>query len=82
MRAGPAALRFDWSRVGLDMDLPVFVYSHMKSGLKFLSRQGACSGQLSRQLEIFQFQTTQIEPNRKDRVLVLSGLESVKVWLS
>ena len=27
MRAGPAALRFDWSRDGLSMDLPVFVYS-------------------------------------------------------
>ena len=38
MRAEPAALRFDWSRVSFSMDLPVFVYSHMKSGLKFLSK--------------------------------------------
>ena len=26
MRAGPAVLRFDLSRAGLGMDLPVFVY--------------------------------------------------------
>ena len=40
MRTGPAFLKFDWSKVGLGMDLPVFVYSHTKTSFKFLSRQG------------------------------------------
>ena len=40
MRAGPASLQFDWSKAGLSMDLPVFVYLHTKTSLKFLSRQG------------------------------------------
>ena len=31
MRAGPAFLQFDWSKAGLSMDLPVFVYSHTKT---------------------------------------------------
>ena len=35
MRAGPAVLQFDWSKTGLSMDLPVFVYSHTKTGFKF-----------------------------------------------
>ena len=39
MRAGPAFLQFDWSKAGLSMDLPVFVYSHTETSLKFLSRQ-------------------------------------------
>ena len=39
MRAGPAFLQFDWSKAGLSMDLPVFVYSHTKTGFKFLLRQ-------------------------------------------
>ena len=30
----------DWSKAGLSMDLPVFVYSHTKTSFKFLSRQG------------------------------------------
>ena len=34
MGARPAVLRFDWSKAGLSMDLPVFIYSHMKTGLK------------------------------------------------
>ena len=38
MRVEPAALRFGWSRTGLCMDLPVFLYSHLKTGIKFLSR--------------------------------------------
>ena len=42
MRAGPAVLPFDWSGAGLSMDLPVSVYSHTKTGLKFLTRQGRC----------------------------------------
>ena len=40
MRGGPAFLQFDWSKAGLSMDLPVFIYSHMKTIFKFLSRQG------------------------------------------
>ena len=40
MRAGPAFLQFDWWKAGLSMDLPVFVYSHMKNSFKFLSRKG------------------------------------------
>ena len=39
MRAGPAFLQFVWSKAGLSMDLPVFVYSHTKTSFKFLSRQ-------------------------------------------
>ena len=39
MRVGPAFLQFDWSKAGLSMDLPVFVYSHTKTSFKFLSRQ-------------------------------------------
>ena len=35
MRAGPAFLQFDWSKAGLSMDLPVFVYSYTKTGFKF-----------------------------------------------
>ena len=42
MRAGLASLQFDWSKAGLSMDLPAFVYFHMKTSLKFLSRQGKC----------------------------------------
>ena len=39
MRLGPAFLKFDWSKAGLSMDLPVFVYSHTKTSFRFLSRQ-------------------------------------------
>ena len=35
MRAGPVFLQFDWSKASLSMDLPVFVYSHTKTGFKF-----------------------------------------------
>ena len=76
MRAGPAVLRFDWSRASLNMDLPVFVHSDMRTGLKFNLRQGRCLCQLSIWLKVCHPQTTKIEPYR---VLVLSGLESVKV---
>ena len=53
MRAGPAFLQFDWSKAGLSMDLPVFVYSHTKTSFKFLSRED--TGQLFMWLEIFYF---------------------------
>ena len=39
MRAVPAFLQFDYSKAGLSMDLPVFVYSHTKTSFTFLSRQ-------------------------------------------
>ena len=39
MRAGPAVLQFDWSKAGLSMDLPVFVYSHRKTGFKFFQER-------------------------------------------
>ena len=42
MRAGPASLQFDWLKAGLSMDLPVFLYSHTKTSLSFLSRHGRC----------------------------------------
>ena len=38
-RAGPVFLQFDWSKDGLSMDLPVFVYSHTKTSFRFLLRQ-------------------------------------------
>ena len=44
MRAGPAFLQFDWSKAGLSMDLPVFIYSHTKTSFKFLSGQGRYIG--------------------------------------
>ena len=52
-------MRFDWSKAGLSMDLPVFGYSHMKTSLNFLSRQERCLGQLFMWLRIYQLQTTQ-----------------------
>ena len=42
MRARPTSLQFDWSKASLIMDLPVFVYSHTKTNLNFLLRQGRC----------------------------------------
>ena len=59
MRAGPAVSRFDWSKDFLSMDLPVFVYSHTKTSLNFLSRQERCLGQLLMWLQIYQLQTAQ-----------------------
>ena len=55
MRARPAFLQFDWSKAGLSMDLPVFVYSHTKTSFKFLFRQGAYRATFNVQLEIFYF---------------------------
>ena len=55
MRTRPAFLQFDWSKAGLSMDLPVFVYSHTKTSFKFLSRQGRYVGKLSMWLKIFYF---------------------------
>ena len=70
MGAGPPFLQFDGSKAGLSVDLPIFVYSHMKTSFKFLSRQG-------RYRTAFLLQITQREPYR---ALVLSRLESVKIY--
>ena len=76
MRAGPAFLQFDWLKAGLSMDLPVFVYSHMKTGFKFLSRQGRYRATFYVVGDLL-LQTMQREPYR---ALVLSRLKSVKVY--
>ena len=74
MRAGPAFLQFDWSKAGLSMDLPVFVYSHMKKTIfKFLIRQGRYRAAFYVVGDLL-LQTTQREPYR---ALVLSRLKSV-----
>ena len=54
MRAGPAFLQFDWSKAGLSMDLPVFVYSHTKTGFKFFQYREDI-GSFFMCLEIFDF---------------------------
>ena len=67
MRAGPAFLKFDWSKAGLSMDLPVFVYSHTKTGFKFFQYREDI-GSFFMCLEIFDF-----KPRRElHRALVLS----------
>ena len=69
-------LQFDWLRAGLSMDLPSFIHSHTKTGLKCLLKQERCLCWLLIWLQVCQLQTTKIQAYR---VLVLSGLESVKV---
>ena len=71
MRAGPAFL------MGLSMDLP-FVYSHTKTicSFKFLSRPGRYRAAFYVVTNLL-LQITQREPYR---ALVLSRLESVKVY--
>ena len=54
MRAGLALLQFDWSKAGLSMDLPVFVYSHTKTGFKFFQYREDI-GSFFMCLEIFDF---------------------------
>ena len=77
MRARPAFLQFDWSKVGLSMDLPVFVYSRTKTGFNFFQDREDL-GSFFMWLEIFYFKPgRQREPHR---VLVLSRLKSVKVY--
>ena len=70
MGAGPAFLQFDWSKAGLCMDLPVFVYSHTKTNFRFLSRQRK-KGEAFYLVTDLLLQATQREPYR---ALVLSGL--------
>ena len=76
MRAGPAFLQFDWSKAGLGMDLPVFVYSHTRTSFKFLPRQRRY-GEAFYVVTDLLLQATQREPYR---ALVLSRLKSVKVY--
>ena len=73
MRPGSAFLQFDWSKAGLSMDLPVFVYFHTKTGFNFFQDREDI-GNFFMWLEL---QTTQREPHR---ALVLSRLKSVKVY--
>ena len=76
MRAGTTLLQFDGLNAGLSMDLPVLVYSHTKTSFKFLSRQGRYRAAFYVVTDFLR-QTTQREPYR---TLVLSGLDSVKVY--
>ena len=70
MRAGPAFLQFDWSKAGLSMDLPVFVYSHTKTSFRFLSRQRKYREAFYMVTDLL-LQATQREPYK---ALVLSRL--------
>ena len=70
MRAGPAFLQFDWSKAGLSMDLPVFVWSHTKTIFKCLSRQRKYREAFYVVTDLL-LQATQREPYR---ALVLSRL--------
>ena len=77
MRAGPAFLQFDWSKTGLSMDLPVFVYSHTKTGFKFFQYREDI-GSLFMCLDIFDF-----KPYRENLTRLLFCLDlskSVKVY--
>ena len=72
MRARPAFLQFDWSKAGLSMDLPVFVYSHTKTGFKFFQDREDIESFMCLELclEIFDF-----KPRRENLTL-----KSVKVY--
>ena len=70
MRAGPVFFHFDWSKAGLSMDLPVFVYSHTKTSFKFLYRQRRYREAFHVGTDLL-LQATQREPYR---ALVLSRL--------
>ena len=75
MRAGPAFLQFDWSKVGLSMDLPVFVYSHTKTGFKFFQDRediGSFFMCLELCLEIYDF-----KPRRENFTGLLFRLDEV-----
>ena len=79
MRTGPAFLQYDWSKAGLSMDLPVFIYSHTKTGFKFFQDRkdiGSFVMCLELCLEIFDLKSTE----NLTRALVLSRLKSVKVY--
>ena len=65
MRAGQAFLQFDWSKAGLSMDLPVFVYSYTKAGFKFFQYREDI-GSFFMCLEIFDF-----KPRRENLIGLL-----------
>ena len=77
MRAGPAFLQFDWLKAGLSMDLPVFVYSHTKTGFKFFQYREDI-GSFFMCLEIFDFKPCR--ENLTGLLLCLDLSESVKVY--
>ena len=54
MRARPAFLQFDWLKASLSMDLPVFIYSHTKTGINFFQDRKDI-GSFFMCLEIFYF---------------------------
>ena len=70
MRAGPASLQFDWSKAGLSKDFPVFVYSHTKTSLNLLSRQGRCRAAFDVVTDLFNFKA-----RRKNRTGLLFCLD-------
>ena len=82
MRAGPAFLQFDWSKAGLSMDLPVFVFSHTKTSFRFLSRQRKYREAFHVVTDLL-LQATQREPYRLLFCLdfVCQGLLIVKIIL-
>ena len=77
MRAGPAFLQFDWSKAGLSIDLPVFVYSHTKTGFKFFQYREDI-GSFFMCLEIFDFKLHR--ENFTGLLFCLDLSKSVKVY--
>ena len=63
-------MQCDWSKAGLSMDLPVFVYSHTKTSIRFLSRERKYREAFYVVTDLL-LQATQREPYR---ALVLSRL--------
>ena len=72
MRAGPASLQFEWSKAGLGIDLPVFVYYHTKTILNLFSRQG-------RRRAAFMWLQIFLGSNQAERTL--QGSCFVKTWI-
>ena len=70
MRARLVFLQFDWLKASLSMDLPVFVYSHMKTSFRFLSRQRKYRGAFYVVTDLL----LQATPRGPYRALVLSRL--------
>ena len=77
MKGELAVLRFDCLKAGLCMDLPVFVSSHVKTSLSFLSEDRKDA------FGIFYVAinlSTLNHPEEPYRALGLYRLESVKDW--
>ena len=77
MRAGPTFLQFDWLKAGLSIEMPVFVYSHTKTGFKFFQYREDI-GSLFMCLEIFDFKPCR--ENLTRLLLCLDLSKSVKVY--